>query len=58
MSNSVIATHQFIDADILEVKVIKYKPNQVRVYLNGEMDLVTLSKEDLLHLLKLIEETN
>lgn len=55
MSNSETATHQFIDASVDEVYV---EGGVVTLYPRGDFALIDLSKEDLLHLLKLIEETN
>lgn len=56
MFSSETVTHQFIDPLLHDAA-----PNgdgNVFVELGRDMDYILLSKEDLLHLLKLIEETN
>ena len=56
MSSSEIHTHQFTD-DVID-GAERDVDGTVFLDLGWERQYVTLSKEDLLHLLKLIEETN
>lgn len=69
MSSSEVATHQFTDDEISNVEVNEWydldRETPVEgIYFDvtnpdtGSVSCAFLSKEDLLHLLKLIEETN